>query len=231
MSVDATLDVGTFDFGPLPRRKVQRPSGSRTPGFQVVIRRQALDLIEEHTAGRLDVEVCGILAGNLYRDTIGPYLLISAAIPGHAAAQRGASVTLTAETWENAAAVMEKQHPDRKMCGWYHSHPDFGVFLSDADVFIQQNFFNLPWQVALVRDPVRGDTGSFVWQAGKPQRQAFVVEEPRGGHQWVVKHQAQNLPRRKKVQRALLAAFIGFMIVLLLGLLGLYIWQGLSPDL
>lgn len=47
--------------------------------------------------------------------------------------------------------------------GWYHSHPGFGLFLSDYDAFIQQNFFGAPGQVALVVDPVEGCLGWFQW--------------------------------------------------------------------
>ena len=45
------------------------------------------------------------------------------------------------------------------------------------DLFIQDNFFNLPWQVAFVYDPIAGDDGSFVWRAGKSEREPFVVDE------------------------------------------------------
>lgn len=37
--------------------------------------------------------------------------------------------------------------------GWYHSHTRSGIFLSDADLGIQQRFFPEPWQVALVMKP------------------------------------------------------------------------------
>ena len=36
------------------------------------------------------------------------------------------------------------------------------------DLFIHDNFFNFPWQIAFVYDPLGGDEGSFVWRAGKP---------------------------------------------------------------
>jgi hypothetical protein len=45
------------------------------------------------------------------------------------------------------------------------------------DLFIQDNFFNLPWQLAFVYDPIGGDEGSFVWRAGKSDREPFLVDE------------------------------------------------------
>jgi proteasome lid subunit RPN8/RPN11 len=41
------------------------------------------------------------------------------------------------------------------MVGWYHTHPDWGVFLSSMDMFICDNFFN-KLDVAYVIDPWRG---------------------------------------------------------------------------
>jgi len=36
---------------------------------------------------------------------------------------------------------IDKKHRDKKIVGWIHTHPDFGIFLSEYDKFIQQNFF------------------------------------------------------------------------------------------
>ena len=49
------------------------------------------------------------------------------------------------------------------MVGWYHTHPDWGVFLSGMDMFICDNFFNKKLDVAYVIDPCRGDRGMFQW--------------------------------------------------------------------
>ena len=50
------------------------------------------------------------------------------------------------------------------MLGWFHSHPGYGVFLSGMDMFIENNFFNLPYQVAYVVDPLSGKDGFFGWE-------------------------------------------------------------------
>ncbi len=55
-----------------------------------------------------------------------------------------------------------------RIVGWYHSHPDFGIFLSERDCFIHEHFFSAPGQVAYVVDPVRGLEGMFAWHEGKP---------------------------------------------------------------
>jgi hypothetical protein len=47
------------------------------------------------------------------------------------------------------------------LVGWYHSHPNFGVFLSDHDQFIQKNFFKENGKITIVIDPIRGKKGWF----------------------------------------------------------------------
>src|SRR5690606_25238601 len=83
-------------------------------------------------------------------------------------------------TWDYVHQVLESDYPGQKIVGWYHTHPDFGVFLSGMDLFIQDNFFNLPWQVAFVYDPVRREEGVFVWKNGKSERVPHLVHK--GGY-------------------------------------------------
>ena len=64
---------------------------------------------------------------------------------------------------------MDTKFTDRDIVGWYHSHPNFGIFLSDRDCFIQDHFFNGPGQIAYVVDPVNGVEGVFAWRNGQGQ--------------------------------------------------------------
>jgi proteasome lid subunit RPN8/RPN11 len=131
----------------------------------------------EHGRSDTSVEVCGVLVGDLHHDRISPYLLIGGHIPGDKAKSKNTQVTFTAETWDAIQKRMEADHRGKKIVGWYHTHPGFGVFLSGMDLFIQDNFFNLPWQVAWVYDPVAGTDGAFVWREGRSERQDFLIEE------------------------------------------------------
>ncbi len=161
-----------------PDRPLTHPtSADRADRFQVVFRQSALDAIHLHGQTRTDVELCGVLLGTGCRDAHGPYLLVEHAIAGTPASSRSTNVTFTADTWQHIQTVMDRDHPDKKMIGWYHTHPGFGIFLSDMDVFICDNFFNLPWQVAFVYDPVGGDEGNFVWRGGKPVREPMLLED------------------------------------------------------
>jgi hypothetical protein len=60
------------------------------------------------------------------------------------------------------------------MVGWYHTHPDWGVFLSGMDMFICDNFFNKPLDVAFVIDPCRQERSFFQWTGDPRQRKRPV---------------------------------------------------------
>ncbi len=169
-------DVDRLDFSNWPMRSLAHLSSPRQSRFQVVIRQTALEAIHQHGLTTTQVEVCGVLVGDCCRDAFGPFLHIEAAVRGTAAASKGTSVTFTADTWTQIQNEMDAKYPGQKIVGWYHTHPGFGIFLSDMDVFIQENFFNLPWQTALVFDPLSGDEGIFVWRENKSVREEWIVE-------------------------------------------------------
>ncbi len=176
--VDPPRDAAAIDCRDWPDRPLAAPTAADRDGrFQVVFRQSALDAVHLHGQTRTDVEVCGVLIGTGCRDARGPYLLVEHAIAGTHASSRSTNVTFTADTWQHIQTVMDRDFPDKKMIGWYHTHPGFGIFLSGMDVFICDNFFNLPWQVAFVYDPVGGDEGNFVWRAGRPVREPVLLED------------------------------------------------------
>lgn len=170
-------DVSEIDVHALPERQLVKPIGPRERRFQVVFKQSVQDQIHLHGQGSAGIEVCGVLVGQCWRDDFGPYLLVEHAIAGNGAASRSTNVTFTAETWSHIHEVMDRDFPDARILGWYHTHPGFGIFLSDMDIFICDHFFNLPWQIAFVYDPVSGEEGNFVWRAGRPQPEPVLVED------------------------------------------------------
>lgn len=111
--------------------------------------------VEEHCFSRLDVEVGGFLIGTT--DESGTK--IAHAHPALTATSAQTHLTFTHEAWDEVLPLMETEYEGLAIVGWYHSHPGFGVFLSDYDIFIQENFFSSPGQVALVVDPIAGKDG------------------------------------------------------------------------
>lgn len=137
-----------------------------------------LQKIRQHARSSGKTEVCGVLIG---RDSDG-CTSVAACIPGVNAAQGGAHVTFTQDTWEHIYKIKDADYPDDRIVGWYHSHPGFGVFLSDHDTFIHKNFFSSPQQVAWVYDPHSDEEGCFGWKNGRIERlPQFSVTDDRGG--------------------------------------------------
>ena len=126
----------------------------------------ALDAVRRHARESMDKEICGVLVGNV-ADGI---TQVEAAIAGENAAQAGAHVTFTHEAWEHIYKVKDRDFAALPIVGWYHSHPGFGIFLSDYDLFIHENFFNAKHQIALVVDPQSDEEGCFGWISGEVQR-------------------------------------------------------------
>lgn len=122
-----------------------------------------------HAGEDTSFEICGILVGRWESDSNGPYAVVSNRIRCDNASSKLAEVTFTHESWAQINQEMDTKYSDLRIIGWYHSHPDFGIFLSDRDVFIQENFFSGAGQVAFVVDPVRKTEGVFEWRDAKPE--------------------------------------------------------------
>lgn len=115
-------------------------------------------------------EVGGILVGEVLRDEYGPFLKVDDIIEALHAEESGTELTITHATWNHIHQQMDTTFAGKRILGWYHTHPNFGIFLSERDQFIQHSFFNLPFQIALVYDPVRRTHGVFSWRDSKPWR-------------------------------------------------------------
>ncbi|MEX2316813.1 MAG: Mov34/MPN/PAD-1 family protein [Pirellulales bacterium] len=125
--------------------------------------------ITEHAKQDVSVEICGVLVGNWETDPHGPYAVVTDHIRCESAASKFAEVTFTHESWAQINKEMDTRFADKRIVGWYHSHPDFGIFLSERDCFIHEHFFSGAGQVAYVIDPVRELEGVFAWRNGKPE--------------------------------------------------------------
>lgn len=132
----------------------------------VVMEAEVARRIRQHARTSMKAEVCGVLIGSTEHER----MMVEACIQGINAAQGGAHVTFTQDTWEHIYRIKDKDYPDHKIVGWYHSHPGFGVFLSEHDLFIQQNFFSNPQQVAWVYDPHTDEEGCFGWIGDKIEK-------------------------------------------------------------
>lgn len=157
---------------------MKRKENVRSQGPNVLIDADVLRQIRQHARSSTKTEVCGVLIGS----ENDKHVEVEACIAGLNAAQGGAHVTFTQDTWEHIYKIKDAEYPGHRIVGWYHSHPGFGVFLSDHDTFIHHNFFSSPLQVAWVYDPHSDEEGCFGWLGKRLERLSEIaITDRRGG--------------------------------------------------
>lgn len=133
---------------------------------RVFLTQSALETMNQHAASEPHHEVGGVMVGSVAHDPQ-TFVIVEAAIPGQHMTHTRGSVTFTHDSWAAIYREIDANYPDKRIVGWYHSHPGFGIFLSEHDLFIHRNFFSAPWQVAFVTDPKARTCGLFTWQGGQ----------------------------------------------------------------
>ncbi|HMC11587.1 MAG TPA: Mov34/MPN/PAD-1 family protein, partial [Pirellulaceae bacterium] len=127
--------------------------------------------MEEHALSDTAVELGGVLLGGCYADEQGrPFVVITDSLRAQHYESTKGSFKFTHDTWSAITREREQFPAELQMVGWYHTHPDWGVFLSGMDMFICDNFFNKKLDVAYVIDPCRGDRGMFQWTGDERHR-------------------------------------------------------------
>lgn len=128
--------------------------------------------IETHARSDPEIELGGVLLGGRYLDQEGnPFVIITDSLRAeHYEASKG-RFKFTHETWSDITRKRDEFPDDTQMVGWYHTHPGWGVFLSDMDTFICGHFFNNPLDVALVVDPRQSERAFFQWIQADGSRQ------------------------------------------------------------
>lgn len=175
-----------------------------------------------HVFENADREVGGVLVGRAPASGGAPR--VTGAIEAIAADERRATLTFTQDAWEHVHRVLDRDFPGQQIVGWYHSHPGFGIFLSEHDLFIHRNFFSGPAQIALVVDPVASVEGVFHWNDGEieglftrptppgwtPSRAEPRRTEPRRGRE-------ATPPRPFPLVPVVVAGVVGLMLGFLVG--------------
>jgi len=124
--------------------------------YEIFIEVNAWKALWEHAFSYKEKEVGGVLIGEFCEDKAGSgyFLDVDTILKAEHAVEEKTSLTFTHDTWNELHDQVEEHFSDKAIVGWYHTHPGFGVQLSRKDVFIHDNFFSLPYQIALVLDPL-----------------------------------------------------------------------------
>jgi len=119
------------------------------------------------------VEVIGLLAGNI--DNTGMLYIEDAFPMGH-----GNAVYAEIKDYKNyVRAFKDIKKEGLFICGWFHSHPSYGCFMSKEDMGTQARYQTL-WEkaVALVIDPYQIDgssTGFEIYRANLKTKEWFPL--------------------------------------------------------
>jgi proteasome lid subunit RPN8/RPN11 len=123
------------------------------------MRREIRAQIDAHLASER-FELGGLLFGRVFhlpKPTTGGYsyfVSIEAAVASQQYQNSSVSLRMGTEVWDRAAEIMRN---GLMVAGWYHSHPNLGVFFSSVDRATQGAFFNQPYALGLVIDPIRNE--------------------------------------------------------------------------
>ena len=151
-----------------------------TDDVKVYIHQSVISALEDYARSDTKNELGSILLG-AYSNALGQAsVMISEYIEAKYTDASASTLTFTHETWEYVHKQQAEKWPELRIVGWQHTHPGYGIFLSNYDMFIQENFFNLPFQIAYVIDPVQNTRGFFCWKNGRIERLKgyYIYDEP-----------------------------------------------------
>jgi proteasome lid subunit RPN8/RPN11 len=179
-------------------RSVLQPAAP--PSVSVFMTPKAYTRACVHAHSDLENEVGGWLLGKqrLDNSTGEHFVVIDTVIPAQQTRQGSAFLTFTQESQVEMHRNIERNHPEKDLLGWFHTHPRMGVFLSSYDTFLHDNFFPELWQVALVIEPFSRCGGFFIRQVDgvlDPRRYYGFHELSMDGKRSVVHW--QNLTTRR----------------------------------
>lgn len=130
--------------------------------FKILIQQETLRRVDDYLSSDTNNELGGVLIGDVCVNREGrKFILIDDLIIAKHSSSSLSRLTFTHETWSYINEVLERDFPNKKILGWFHSHPGHTVFMSTFDIFIQENFFNMDYMVAYVYDPTIKDRGFF----------------------------------------------------------------------
>jgi proteasome lid subunit RPN8/RPN11 len=175
-------EISFGDIQQIERQTQRRPDENKhfavvpvfSPGeedLRVYVDVDAMRDMELHAKSNTGVELGGVLLGGQFVDEDGrPFVIVTDSLRAQHYESTKGSFKFTHDTWSQITRERDEFPEELQMVGWYHTHPDWGVFLSGMDMFICDNFFNKPLDVALVIDPCRDDRGFFQWTNNPAQR-------------------------------------------------------------
>lgn len=165
----------------------------------VAIESHCQDGIVEHLRSQ-DTELGGLLIGRAYvpspdlPETWRPIVHISEFLQSQSFRTSPVSLAMGTEIWDRARESVSRR--GKMVVGWYHSHPNLGAFFSGTDRRTQRSFFNRPYSVGLVIDPIRNEDAWFIGPDATQLSSSVLrgVVWPDRGTEWPIESARPEVP-------------------------------------
>lgn len=186
---------------------------------KVYIKQDVYKALEKLASSDTTKELGSIILGDYCQELGKTNVIISNYVEAKYTDASASTLTFTHETWDYVHSEHERRYPDKKIIGWQHTHPNYGIFLSNYDMFIQENFFNLPFQIAYVIDPIQNIRGFFQWKNGKIEKlKGYYIYDDVGKpikiEQIKVDKKSADAPKASKLVYALLSVLCVVCLIL-----------------
>lgn len=168
----------------------RQPAGRQAT---LLLQPQAVAEMAAHAGSDIESEVGGALLGHAYRHNGRIYVEVQAALPARTDDHGPVHFTFNADAWSGLHRDRASYYPELDIVGWFHTHPDLGVFYSADDVVVHSAAFVMPWHVGLVIDPIRAVTAGFGWNMAEDGSRAIV---PLPGFYEILAEEESALPWR-----------------------------------
>ena len=151
-------------------------------GSQIIFKPQAVKQLHRYidwgeSTKRNVIEQQGILLGSVYQTPSGFSAIVEAVLLSEAIGNQ-VYVESAHSDWSKMDRQMDELNQTRKRklvkLGWWHTHPNMGIFMSGTDKGTQSNYFYKDWQFAVVLNPQEKKWGAFVGENAVPCAGCFL---------------------------------------------------------
>jgi len=138
------------------------------PAVSIFVTQKAYIRFCAHSGTDLNNEVGGWLLGKyrIDRSSGDQFIVVDTILPAQQIIHGNAFLTFTQDSQVTLLNYVYDHLSTKDVLGWFHTHPRMGVFLSEYDTWLHENFFPELWQVALVIEPFSSSGGFFIRQKG-----------------------------------------------------------------
>ena len=143
---------------------------------QIIFKPQAVKQLQRYidwgeSTKRNVIEQQGVLLGSVYQTPSGYSGVVEAVLLSEAVGNQ-VYVESAHSDWSKMDRQMDELNRGRKRklvkLGWWHTHPNMGIFMSGTDKGTQSNYFYKDWQFAVVLNPQDKKWGAFVGENADP---------------------------------------------------------------